>query len=179
MKVVTFLFALLLVVGIAKAQTNETETSSETMTSESECPETYTPTCYCSSSSVNQNCDVTQRITQSNQNTTGECQDFCVSTCGEGAGFSFSCEPTPLVLEPCNSEAGCKCSCGYNGDYPSPIQFGAQCSAFCARDDVCGSGAGGGEYSCPKSDSGSSGAVAYSAALVLPVVAIACVAFFM
>ena len=50
--------------------------------------------CYCSSSDItNQNCDVTQRITQTAMNTTDDCGSYCTDECGEGAGSSFACYP--------------------------------------------------------------------------------------
>ena len=106
------------------------------------------PRCYCAGTAdpPKSTCDPTQRVTMTAPNTTEACVDYCKDDCGEDAGSKFVCATEDLM--PCNEGATtCQCMCEHNVTVPSPIQFVEQCGAFCAREDVCGAGAGF-SYSC-------------------------------
>ena len=156
MKYISFLFAMLCLVGVAKAQdTNATDSGG--------CGDISEPRCYCSSGmTTNENCDVSKLITYIFANTTEECQDHCTTECGDGAGYSFACYPKGEEMFPCDKTSqSCECnSCDYNGDYPSKFQFGDQCAAFCSRADVCGV-PGGISFMCGTSGAAAAAASAY------------------
>ena len=117
--------------------------------SQDKCPEYYSPRCYCSGPDISkQNCDVTQRITQTAMKNYDICDAYCTDECGEDAGSNFSCHRADEAISvDCDrSDTTCKCSCDHNVTVPSPIPFSSQCIAFCDREDVCGMG--GMSYQC-------------------------------
>ena len=126
----------------------EPATTNSTVSATGSCPEGTDARCYCSGPGDDPMCDVTQRITLVSEQNASACEDACVITCGEVAGFDFSCYPEELELNPCNTVSTCTCACG--APPITGVQFGGQCSAYCSREDVCGNTtADGSEFVCP------------------------------
>ena len=98
--------------------------------------ETKQKRCFCASNSTNEVCDPTNPDNAYTAKNGDDCESYCTTECGEGAGSSFACySTTPLACDAKSTE--CDCFCLHNMTVPSPIRFGDQCSAFCDREDIC------------------------------------------
>ena len=108
------------------------------------CPDdSYVSRCSCSASNSTKDiCNVTIPSFYEGTNGTKMCDAYCKTECGATAGAYFNCyrNDTTDVVEKCQNNPVCACSCKHldgSEASPSPIRFPDQCSAFCDEEIIC------------------------------------------